>query len=102
MTCDGARIRVGTTDRLTPLTTCQEQRRACRSWTCVKGAVSPLSLSSQLLPDSCGLAQQPEGWDRWAGAARAHRRTPPPTAPVLVVGEALVPDGWEDSVGIEL
>lgn len=27
---------------------------------------------------------------------------PPPTAPVLVVGEALVPDGWEDSVGIEL
>lgn len=27
---------------------------------------------------------------------------PPPTAPVLLVGEALVPDGWEDSVGIEL
>lgn len=26
----------------------------------------------------------------------------PPTAPVLLVGEALVPDGWEDSVGIEL
>lgn len=26
----------------------------------------------------------------------------PPTAPVLLVGEVLVPDGWEDSVGIEL
>lgn len=27
---------------------------------------------------------------------------PPPTAPVLVVEEVLVPDGWVDSVGIEL
>lgn len=67
----------------------------------LKGPFPPLSLSSQLLPDSCGLAQQPEGWDRWAGAARAHR-PPPPTAPVLVVEEVLVPDGWVDSVGIEL
>lgn len=38
-------------------------------------------------------------WDRWAGTIGTRRR--PPTASVLLVGEALVPDGWEDSVGIE-
>lgn len=51
-----------------------------------EGHFSPLGLCGQLLRDSCGLAQQPGGWDRWAGTAGARRR--PPTAPVLLVGEA--------------
>lgn len=61
-----------------------------------KGHFSPSFCAVNYCETVVVLAQQPEGWDRWAGTAG------PPTAPGLLVGEALVPDGWEDSVGIEL
>ena len=74
--------------------------QAHQSWEWVEGALLSLGLCGQLLRDSCALAQQLEGWDRWAGTAGTRRQ--PQIAPVLLVGEALVPGGWEDSVGLEL
>lgn len=61
-----------------------------------RGIFSPSVCAVNYCETVAVLAQQPEGWDRWAGTAG------PPTEPGLLVGEALVPDGWEDSVGIEL